>query len=112
MSSNSCGAQDVHDDCNYYVRGTKLDNMEHSSDELLDTEEVGEKLHVPHVPPPASSTEVPRGNGRTKSLDGTVLKFKNITFVAGKGKKRKTIIENVSAEVTDGREFTILQILL
>jgi hypothetical protein len=63
---------------------------------------------VPVAPIPARTTLMLKGSRRTPSFYGSgVLKFENITFVAGKGKKSKTIIENVSAQVTDGREFLL-----
>ena len=102
MPSNSSVAQDDRGSGSY-VRGTKLETIE-SSDAVLD-EGHDDESNVTAGPTPAQN--VVRENRRTPSLDGAVLKFQNITFVAGKGKKRKTIIENVSAEVSDGREFSI-----
>jgi hypothetical protein len=39
------------------------------------------------------------------SLEGAVLKFENIMFVVGKGKREKIIVKDVSATVTHGRKF-------
>jgi hypothetical protein len=39
------------------------------------------------------------------SLEDAVLKFENIMFVVGKGKREKIIVKDVSATVTHGRKF-------
>ena len=40
----------------------------------------------------------------TSSLEEAVLKFGTIKFVAGKGKREKTILQDVTATVTHGRK--------
>ena len=40
----------------------------------------------------------------TSSLEEAALKFGNIKFVAGKGKREKTILQDVTATVTHGRK--------
>jgi hypothetical protein len=47
---------------------------------------------------------IPRVRRTTSSLEEAVLKFENIKFVAGKGKREKTILQDVTATLTHGRK--------
>lgn len=40
----------------------------------------------------------------TTTLEGAVLKFSNVTFVAGKGKNEKVIVQKVGATIRPGRK--------
>lgn len=40
----------------------------------------------------------------TSTLEGAVLKFDNVTFVAGKGKNEKVIVQKVGATIRPGRK--------
>lgn len=66
-----------------------------------------ENLVVDHEQEQEMSTtkQYVRRGGST--LESAMLKFDNMKFVAGKGKREKIIVQDVSATVTKGRECLV-----